>query len=106
MPRFYRSDDPHTLLAPTRMDVFATRERTIGKGKRAKTVAQGVGYQAWNDCPKMESAMARLQGAGSFYWPNAWRAYQAAKRILASDASVHQIKIETISGREIGRLYR
>lgn len=95
-----------TLLAPTRLDVFATRDIVKGKGKRAKTSQQSIGYQGWNPDAMMEHRMARLEGSGSFYWPNAIMAHRAAKQMMTADSSIHQIKIETISGREIGRMYR
>jgi hypothetical protein len=65
-----------------------------------------AGWQAWNSDPVMEHRTARLKGAGSFYWQGAVKALAEARRIIDSAPSVHQIKIETISGREIGRLYR
>ena len=111
MPRFYlETEQPHSLLTPARMDVFGTRVIPAGrpKGKRPYTPIRfaACGWQGWNSDPIMEDRMARLPGAGSFYWPNALRAYLAAKQVMASDPRVVQIKLETISGREIGRLYR
>lgn len=64
------------------------------------------GYQGWNPDPAMEARMARLPGSGSFYWPSAKACYKAADRFLRSNKKIHQIKIETISGQEIGRIYR
>lgn len=98
-----RLDDPlPSLLVPVRLDVFATREIT----RRGRTRTVSCAWQAWNTDPIMEGRMARLAGSGSFYWPNAIRAYIAARDIMTMDARVHQIKIETISGREIGRIYK
>jgi hypothetical protein len=37
---------------------------------------------------------------------NAIRVLVAAKAAMRADPSIHQIKLETISGQEIGRLYR
>ncbi len=91
-------DDLPSLLVPARLDVFA--ERQIGRKRR------GVGWQGWNPDPIMEDRMARLHGAGSFYWPNAVRAYVAARSMMRYDSTIRQIKMETISGREIARVYR
>jgi hypothetical protein len=96
------NDSLPKLTGAIRFSVFATR--TIGSGKRAKTTI-GVGWQGWNNDPRMEEAMARLPGQGSFYWAGAIQAMHAAKRAFA-DLAVHQIKIETISGQEIARIYR
>ena len=97
-------NDQHapSLLKPARVNVFASR--TIGKGKRSK--AQGVGWQAWNEDATMEDRIARLPGAGSFYWPNALRAYLAARDMMRADASIHQVSIETISAEPVARIYR
>lgn len=106
--RFYlESDQPlPRLTAECRIDVFATHETTVGKGKRQRTVTRGVGWQGWNPCPSQEQKHARLTGSGSFYWPGALSAYAAARQMMRTDATIHQVKIETIGGREIGRIYR
>ncbi len=105
--RFYLEEDTGArLTVPVRLNVFATVERIVGKGKRQRTVAQGVAWQGWNADARMETQMSRLQGAGSFYWQGAIQAWHAAKRIMESDPRVHQIGLETISGRGIGRMYR
>lgn len=103
--RFYLADDyrPADLLKPCRMDVFATCDVPVGK--RGKVKRQGCGWQAWNADPIMEQRSARLPGAGSFYWPNAIQAVMAAKRLIGTDPSIHQITIETISATEIARIY-
>lgn len=100
--RFYLTDDVPRLTGAVRMDVFATR--TVRRGRR--TVTQGVGWHGWNADPALERAHARLPGSGSFYWHGAVQAYAAARRMLRDDPTIHQIKLETISGREIGRFYR
>ena len=99
--RFCLSDKTPTLLTPTRITLFADRQ--VRRGKR--TVSQGVAWQGWNADAAMESRMARLAGSGSFYRPGALRAYSAARAMMRADATVRQVKIETISGREVGRLY-
>lgn len=96
------TDSNPSLLVPTRMDVFSTI--TVVKGRKPRQVS--VGWQAWNQDPAMETRMTRLRGSGSFYWPNALRAYLAARQLMRENMAVHQIKIETISGVEIARLYR
>lgn len=103
--RFHRSDSPvSSLLVPCRMDVFADRDVPVGK--RGKVVRRVVGWQGWNPDPSMEQRMARLQGAGSFYWPNAIRVLAAARQMMHADETIQQIKLETISGQEIGRVWR
>ena len=97
------SDDLPRLTGPCRMTVFATRDVPVGKRGGVKRV--GVGWYGWNADPVMEAAMSRLPGQGSFYWPGALAAYVAAKAMLRTDTRIHQIKLETISGREIGRIY-
>lgn len=102
--RFCLADDDRRprLAGLVRLDVFATR--TIGKGKKAKP--QGVAWQGWNDDPVLETACARLAGSGSFYWFGAVRALAAARAMMTADTSIHQIKLESVSGVEIGRVYR
>jgi hypothetical protein len=102
--RLSLADDLPRLTVPVRLDVFATRDLPKGRGKRL--VSTGVAWQGWNADPVMEHALSRLRGQGSFYWPGAVRALAAARSMMATDDTVHQIKLETISGREIGRLWR
>lgn len=102
--RIYLADTLPGLLVPVRMDVFATRPML--KRKRGKPVDVACAWQGWNADTRMEQQMARLKGAGSFYWQGAIQALVAAKRTMRDDVSVQQIKLETISGREIARLYR
>lgn len=104
--RFNAADDVPALNVPVRMTVFAQRTATVGRGKRARTEVRGVAWQGWNADAAMEQRMARLRGAGSFYWPGALRALVAARAAMRADRSVAQIKLETIGGREIGRLYQ
>ncbi len=102
MSRLSLADELPTLLAPTRLTVFA--QRTVGRGKKA--AVRGVAWQGWNADATMEARMARLQGGGSFYWPNALRAYFAACDMMRADATITQVKVETISGAEVARIYR
>lgn len=106
MSRFYLADDESRqprLTGPIRMVVFSTR--MAGQGKRRRNLGCAC-WQAWNADPRMEMAMARLRGSGSFYWFGAITALVAAERMLRDDPQIHQIKLETISGVEIGRWYR
>lgn len=73
---------------------------------RITIFTKAYGYQGWNPDPVMEEKMARLRGSGSFYWGSAKEAYKAAFGMMRKDPAIEQIKIETISGREVGRLYR
>lgn len=103
--RFYLADDGNRsprLTGLVRLDIFATR--TIRKGKR--DIVQGVGWQGWNPDPRLETACVRLPGSGSFYWQGAVKALMAAREMMAADTTIHQVKIETISGVEVGRAYR
>ena len=102
--RMYLADELPSLLVPTRLTVFA--ERDVPKGRKGKLTRASVAWQGWNADPAMESRMARLAGSGSFYWPCAWQAYCAARQMFAADPTIHQIAVETISGREVARLYR
>lgn len=106
-PTLQLADDLARLTVPARMDVFGLCVIPRRRLKRQTTIdVTTVGWQGWNDNPTMESRMARLPGSGSFYWSCAWQAYVAARRMMRNDASIHQIKIETISGRELARMYR
>ena len=42
--------------------------------------------------------------SGPFYWESAKEAYHAARRLIRMEKAT-QVKIETISGREAGRVY-
>ncbi len=106
MARFYAAEGHPPLIGAIRLDVFATIERTRGRGKRAKVERIGVAWQGWNPDARMADQMARLPGSGSFYWQGAIQAYTAAVRMLRDDPRVDQVKIETTSGQEIGRVYR
>ncbi len=76
-----------------RITVFAS------KGKRH------FGYDLLNPDNTMEKAMSRLPGSGSSYWPDIRSAFREAYRKIRTDQTVHQIKIETISGVELCRIY-
>lgn len=95
-----------SLTVPVRLWAFATRETVKRKGRKLQTITDRIAWQGWNPDPVMADHMARLPGSGSFYWSGAIRAFVAGRQMLRDDPTVDQIKIETISGREIGRLYR
>jgi hypothetical protein len=54
---------------------------------------------------RIERAMGRLPGDGSFYWDDPRRAYRAAV-VALREPGAFQATIETISGRPVARLYR
>jgi len=91
---------------PVRMMVFGTRMAAKGRGKRQRLVAEGVAWQAWNDDARMEAAMGRLAGSGSFYWPNPRTAYRHAVVLMRRDVSIDAVRIEGIGGQDIGYLRR
>ncbi len=113
MTLYLNTEDRPTLLVPTRFVVFAKQLTTVRDRSRKATrtlcpitfKTREVAWQGWNADPAMETRMTRLQGAGSFYWPNALRAYLTARNMVRADSRIHQVKIETISGHEIGRIY-
>jgi len=102
---------PGALLAPARMNVFGDVLR-VRRGKASARLCAirvellQAGWQGWNPDGAMEAHMARLPGSGSFYWPCAWRAYLAARRVMRECPEVSQVAIETISGQPIARVYR
>ena len=100
--RFDDNTPRPSLLVPCRVNVFGTREIA----RRKKTTRVGLAWQGWNADPDMESRMARLPNSGSFYWPNALRAYVWARHAMRTDPTIEQVAIETISARPIGRIYR
>lgn len=101
--RLYLEQDLPSLIVPTRLDVFGTIEIPANGRRKARKIA--CGWQGWNPDPVEERKHARLKGSGSFYWAGALQAYIAARRMIRADARITQVKIETISGREIGRIY-
>jgi hypothetical protein len=54
---------------------------------------------------RIERAMGRLPGDGSFYWDNPRLAYRAAV-VALREPGAFQARIETISGRPLARLHR
>lgn len=93
-----------TRPTPCRIDIFA--DVLFTPKRRRLPVIRHIAWQDWNDSPKMERRMARLPSSGSFYWPTARVAWRRACVMLGRDDRIRQIKVETISGREVGRLYR
>jgi hypothetical protein len=80
-----------------RIDVFGPATTQTRRGK-PRTVQ--AAWQAHNPDPRMERAMARLPGTGSFYWPTLRDAYRRAT-VMLRDPSIHAVRIETISGRRV-----
>lgn len=56
-----------TSIHPFRILVFGTSEVVKGKGKRARTVRQGYGFDLWNPCEDTAERAGR-PGFGSFCW--------------------------------------
>jgi hypothetical protein len=88
-----------------RVNVFVRPEGKSRRRRCAPLAARGYAYQLHNADLRIERAMGRLEGSGSFYWDNPRRAYRAAVVALRKLGAV-QVKIETISGRPVARLYR
>lgn len=101
--RLILDDEPTRYTVPIRLDVFATATTPATRRRAARS--HGVAWQAFNPDDSVAAELGR-PGFGSFYWRGAVQAFAAAQRIMLSDPRVHQIKLETISGRPIGRLYR
>lgn len=93
-----------TTLHPFRIQVFGTREVTIGKGKRAKVTRQGFGYDLWN--PDYETSVrAGRPGFGSFYWYGLDVARRAALDALMQEG-IDQVAIKTNQEKRIATLYK
>jgi hypothetical protein len=93
-----------TSIHPFRISVFGTSEVVKGKGKRAKTIRQGFGYDLWN--PDQEtSERAGRPGFGSFYWFGLGVARRAALDALRQPG-IDQVAIKTNQDRRIATLYR
>lgn len=91
-------------IHPFRIDVFGTAEVIKGKGKRAKTVRQGYGYQLWNPCEDTAERAGR-PGFGSFYWYGLNVARRAALDALM-EPGIEQVAIKTNQDQRIATLYR
>lgn len=90
-------------LTPYRVIVFATREITRGRGRKAKTERIGVGWVAWNPDHTVEPA--RLEGSGSFLWLGLRDAKNAVGAAFL-DPTVHQVQIRTNQDRKVAIYYR
>ena len=90
-------------LTPYRVIVFATREITRGRGRKAKTERIGVGWDAWN--PDHTFEPARLEGSGSFLWLGLRDAKNAVGAAFL-DPTVHQVQIRTNQDRKVAIYYR
>jgi hypothetical protein len=86
-------------VTPYRVIVFATNTRTVGKGKRQRTETTGYGFQSWTPIQFFDAG-PRLPGAGSFLYPGALRAIQAARKHLR-EPEVHQVQIRTNQDRKV-----
>jgi hypothetical protein len=91
-------------IHPFRILVFGTSEVVKGKGKRAKTVKQGFGYDLWN--PDQEtSERAGRPGFGSFYWYGMSVARRAALDALMLP-NIEQVSIRTNQDKTICVLHK
>lgn len=91
-------------MIPLRAVVFTSFQRTIGRGKKARTVTTGAAYELWN--PSTVCEPWRLEGSGSFLWPGLHAVRRAAMAEFAADPNVTQISIRTNQDREVYRFYR
>ena len=91
------------MLTPYRINVFATCERTIGKGKRQRKQTVGCGYMGWT--PEQYYREARLPGAGSFLFPGLIAVRAAAMAYLALP-NVHQLAIKNNQDRTVYRYFK
>jgi hypothetical protein len=97
-----------------RLTVFATRavlirrrmRKRAGAAGRAEAASQSVAWQGWNADPRQERAHGRLNGSGSFYWPDPRKAYRAAVTMMRADETISAVRIEGIGSQPIGYLRR
>lgn len=94
----------NTSIHPFRIQVFGTNERVVGKGKRARTIRQGYGFDLWNPCEETAERAGR-PGFGSFYWYGLTVARNAALDALAQPG-IDQVAIKTNQDRRVVTLYR
>lgn len=78
---------------------------TVSVGRRGRTKTLQAAWEAWNPDRRMERAMARLEGAGSFYWPSPRDAFRRAAVAVAS-GEAESARVETIGGRQVARVGR
>lgn len=91
-------------IHPFRIVVFGTAEVTKGKGRRARVVRQGFGYDLWN--PDEEtSERAGRPGFGSFYWFGLSVARRAALDAL-QQPGIDQVQIRTNQDNRVFTFYR
>lgn len=67
---------------------------------------KGVAWFDWSKAPLPKGVEGRRPCDGTFYRHTPRDAWRRARVILKADPRVDQVKVETISGREVGRLYR
>lgn len=88
---------------PYRIVVFATGTKTVGKGKRQRTVPTSYGYMGWTETQHYQEA--RLPGAGSFLYPGMHAVRQAAMAYLALPET-HQVSIRTNQDKAVYRYFK
>lgn len=86
-----------------RISVFATGQRTIGRGKRQRTQSIGYGYHGWTSNQSAEPW--RLKGSGTFCYLGAFHAIVAARQYLALPET-HQVQIRTNQDRKVLIYYK
>lgn len=91
---------------PCRIDVFGPVTVQKRRGRKVTTTTVLAGWQAWNPDTRMERAMARLPGSGSFYWPTHRDAYRRALVLVRTSPEVTAARVETVSGRRIAYVQR
>lgn len=87
-----------------RIQVFGTSEIIKGRGKRARAVRQGFGFDLWN--PDEETARAEGRpGFGSFVWYGMHAARRAALSALMQPG-IDQVAIKTNQDQDVFRFYK
>lgn len=81
-----------------RLAIFTTGTRTVGSGKRTRTVPTGYGYFGWTADQSAEPA--RLPESGTFVYNGGIRVIVAARQYLTLP-DVHQVQIRTNQDRKI-----
>ena len=83
---------------PYRIVVCCRGEKSVGRGKRTRTVTTSYAYMGWTEVQHYNEA--RLSNAGSFLFPGLHAVRRAAMEYLAQPG-VHQVSIRTNQDRTI-----
>lgn len=87
-------------MTPYRLVIFATGQRTIGRGKRQRTETIGCAFMGWTADQTAEPH--RLTGSGTFLYHGGIKACVAARQYLAQP-NVHQVSVRTNQDRVVFR---